>query len=86
MHFLGPGHSALKISVIVLVAVVMGLSAVVPTMSAYAIHPCIPNTPGGQSHECGNVGGPSCGEIAEQMRERNVPQDAIDRFLEICED
>ena len=73
-----------------MVAVVMGMSAVVPTMSAYAIHPCVPENPGppppDESHVCGNVGGPSCAEIAEEMRDRGIPQDAIDRFLDHCVD
>ncbi len=77
----------LAISVIVLVAVMMGMSAVAPTMSAYAIHPCTPNPPpGGASHDCGNAGEPTCAEIAEAMRDRGVPEQAIEKFLENCVD
>ncbi len=76
---------ALVISAIVLVAVVMGFGVVASAIPlAHAEHPC-PEV-GREGHTCVPQGRPSCDDIAEAMRDRGVPEQAIQKFLDHCVD
>ena len=80
-------NKTLVIATIALVAVVMGFSAVVPMISqAYAEHPCNqgPGVPPAENHFCGPEQKPTCDEKADELREKGVPESAIERFLEHC--
>ena len=79
----------LGISVIVLVAVIMGISSVAPAIPlAYAEHPCNqgPGEQEDKDHACGPEQKPTCDEKADELREKGVPERAIERFLEHCVD
>ena len=77
----------LTLSAIVLVAVIMGMSAVAPMIpQAEANHPCANPPPEPQSHACVGGSAPSCAETADQMRAGGAPEQAIQRFLDHCVD
>ncbi len=79
-------NRALIISAIVLVAVVMGISSVVPVIPlAHAEHPC-DGSGGGDTHPCENENRPSCVDIAKEMKARGASTIAIEKFLENCVD
>ena len=78
-------NRALIISAIVLVAVVMGISSVVPVIPlAHAEHPC--GEVGRAGHTCIPQEKPTCAEIAEEMEARGASTIAIEKFLENCVD
>ena len=82
-------NKTLTISVIALVAVVMGMSAVAPMIpQAEAEHPCTnPREPvDEEDHACGNENRPTCEELADEMRDRGIPRQAIEKFEEHCVD
>ncbi len=79
-------NKTLTISAIVLVAVVMGISSVVPVIPlAHAEHPC-DGSAGDDPHACENENRPSCDDIKDEMEARGASPIAIRKFLENCVD
>ena len=75
----------LTITAIVLVAVIMVIGAVAPAIPlAHAGHPC--GEIGRAGHTCIPQEKPTCAELAQEMRDRGVPEQVVGKFLDHCVD